>query len=79
MGLVAAVAVAATTSVVHAQRAALDRAALLTLADNYFAALVAHDTSRVALASDVKIWGGQIHEIEAVGITVDYNSPTGWE
>ncbi len=26
-----------------------------------------------------KIWGGQIHEIEAIGIVVDYNSPTGWE
>ncbi|MDR0311101.1 MAG: hypothetical protein LBJ21_05910 [Acidobacteriota bacterium] len=26
-----------------------------------------------------KIWGGQIHEIEAIGIVTDYNSPTGWE
>ena len=26
-----------------------------------------------------KIWGGQIHEIEAIGISVDYNSQTGWE
>jgi hypothetical protein len=26
-----------------------------------------------------KIWGGQIHEIEALGFTVDYKSPTGWE
>jgi hypothetical protein len=26
-----------------------------------------------------KIWGGQIHEIEALGIVVPYNSPTGWE
>ncbi len=26
-----------------------------------------------------KIWGGQIHEIEAIGIVVPYNSPTGWE
>jgi hypothetical protein len=26
-----------------------------------------------------KIWGGQIHEIEALGIVTDYNSPTGWE
>jgi hypothetical protein len=26
-----------------------------------------------------KIWGGQIHEIEAMGFTADYNSPTGWE
>jgi hypothetical protein len=26
-----------------------------------------------------KIWGGQIHEIEAMGFTTDYNSKTGWE
>jgi hypothetical protein len=26
-----------------------------------------------------KIWGGQIHEIEAVGVMAPYNSPTGWE
>ena len=26
-----------------------------------------------------KIWGGQIHEIEAVGVLLPYNSPTGWE
>ena len=26
-----------------------------------------------------KIWGGQIHEIEAVGVVMPYNSPTGWE
>jgi hypothetical protein len=26
-----------------------------------------------------KIWGGQIHEIEAIGITAPYNSPSGWE
>jgi len=26
-----------------------------------------------------KIWGGQMHEIEALGIVVGYNSPTGWE
>lgn len=26
-----------------------------------------------------KIWGGQMHEIEAVGIVVPYMSPTGWE
>ena len=26
-----------------------------------------------------KIWGGQIHEIEAIGIVADYNAPTGWE
>jgi hypothetical protein len=26
-----------------------------------------------------KIWGGQIHEIEAMGFTAPYDSPTGWE
>jgi hypothetical protein len=26
-----------------------------------------------------KVWGGQIHEIEAVGLLAPYNSPTGWE
>jgi hypothetical protein len=26
-----------------------------------------------------KVWGGQIHEIEAMGFTAPYNSPTGWE
>ena len=26
-----------------------------------------------------KIWGGQIHEIEAVGVVEPYNSPTGWK
>jgi len=26
-----------------------------------------------------KIWGGQIHEIEAVGLVAPYNSQTGWE
>jgi hypothetical protein len=26
-----------------------------------------------------KIWGGQIHEIEAMGFSAPYNSPTGWE
>jgi hypothetical protein len=26
-----------------------------------------------------KIWGGQIHEIEAVGLVAPYSSPTGWE
>lgn len=26
-----------------------------------------------------KIWGGKIHEIEAVGIVTPYMSPTGWE
>ncbi|HTY49653.1 MAG TPA: hypothetical protein VMB48_08175, partial [Steroidobacteraceae bacterium] len=26
-----------------------------------------------------KIWGGQIHEIEAMGFMAPYDSPTGWE
>jgi hypothetical protein len=26
-----------------------------------------------------KIWGGKIHEIEAIGIVVPYMSQTGWE
>ena len=26
-----------------------------------------------------KIWGGQIHDIEAMGFMAPYNSPTGWE
>lgn len=26
-----------------------------------------------------KIWGGKMHEIEAIGIMAPYNSPTGWE
>jgi len=26
-----------------------------------------------------KVWGGAIHEIEAVGLTAPYKSPTGWE
>jgi len=26
-----------------------------------------------------KIWGGQIHEIEAIGVMAPLNSPTGWE
>jgi hypothetical protein len=26
-----------------------------------------------------KIWGGQIHEIEAIGVMAPYDSPTGWE
>ena len=104
--------------------ATLDRGALLTLADGYFAAMLANDPRKVPLADDFKvvenvkrltsgdgrwkttksaptafkisdmsnqrafdmpalhifkIWGGPIHEIEAVGVTVPYNSPTGWE
>jgi hypothetical protein len=26
-----------------------------------------------------KIWGGQIHEIEAIGFLAPYQAPTGWE
>lgn len=26
-----------------------------------------------------KVWGGKIHEIEAIGYVTTYNSPTGWE
>jgi hypothetical protein len=26
-----------------------------------------------------KVWGGQMHEIEAIGIVMPYMSPTGWE
>jgi len=26
-----------------------------------------------------KIRGGKIHEIEALGVSMPYNSPTGWE
>jgi hypothetical protein len=26
-----------------------------------------------------KAWGGQIHEIEAIGVSTPYDSPTGWE
>ncbi len=26
-----------------------------------------------------KVWGGHIHEIEAIGIVMAYQSPTGWE
>jgi hypothetical protein len=55
MGLLGVTALTATTCLVQAQGSALDRAALLKLADDYFAAVVAHDPSRVALASDVKI------------------------
>ena len=41
--------------VAQAADVALDRAALLKLADSYFAALAAHDPSKVPLASDVKM------------------------
>jgi hypothetical protein len=50
-----AMALAMIAGTVQASDAVLDRAALLKLADNYLAALVAHDPSRVPLAADVKI------------------------
>jgi hypothetical protein len=50
-----AATLAAMTGAAQAADAQLDRAALLKLADSYFAALVAHDTSKVPLAADVKI------------------------
>ena len=53
--LLAAAALAAFASVAHAQGGTLDRAALLKLADDYFAALLAHDPRKVPLASDVKV------------------------
>lgn len=53
--LLAAAALAAFASVANAQPKGLDRAALLKLADDYFAALLAHDPRKVPLASDVKV------------------------
>jgi hypothetical protein len=43
------------------------------------------DMSRFTRPIDVpaihiyKVWGGKIHEIEAIGLTTDYMHPTGWE
>src|SRR5580704_3873688 len=39
----------------QAASTALDRAALLKLADNYLAALVAHDPGKLPIAGDVKV------------------------
>jgi hypothetical protein len=50
-----ALVLAAVSGAVSAAAAPLDRAGLLKVADNYFAALVAHDPSKAALAPDVKI------------------------
>lgn len=51
-----AFALAMFTATIYASEAGkpLDRAGLLKLADDYFAALVAHDPKRVPLASNVK-------------------------
>jgi hypothetical protein len=54
-GLLCAAALTAVAGFAHAQNGALDRAALLKLADDYFAALAAHDPSKVPFASDAKI------------------------
>ena len=53
--LLGAIALGLTVSTAQAADATLDRAALLKLADSYLAALVAHDPSKVPLASDAKV------------------------
>ncbi|HET7132464.1 MAG TPA: hypothetical protein VFJ95_09460, partial [Gammaproteobacteria bacterium] len=53
--LLAVAALTAFASFAHAQTGTLDRAALLKLANDYFAALLAHDPRKVPLASDVKV------------------------
>ena len=50
----AALIVSSVTSIAQAA-AALDRAQLLSLADSYLAALVAHDPGKVPLAADIRI------------------------
>src|SRR5688572_24068010 len=52
---VAAVVTQAAGAAQPTGKVVLSRDALLKLADDYFAALVAHDPSRVPLASNVKI------------------------
>lgn len=82
------VAILAASFALAAQAAAqdCDRQCLIDLADAYVAAMVAHDPGRVLLAANVvmvenatRIRPGEGHEIEAIGITVPYASPTGWE
>jgi hypothetical protein len=51
----AAITLIAVAGMTQAADAGLDRAALLKLADNYMAALVAHDAGKVPLAGDVKM------------------------
>jgi len=37
-------------------------------------------TTRIPAAHIFKVGAdGKVHEIEAMGFTTDYNSPTGWE
>jgi hypothetical protein len=50
-----ALSLAAMAATAQAADAMMDRASLLKLADNYLAALVAHDPGKVPLASDVKV------------------------
>jgi hypothetical protein len=50
-----AAAVAALAGLAHAADKTLDRASLIKLADDYLAALVAHDPRKVPLASDIRI------------------------
>lgn len=38
-----------------------------------------YDPFDLPAAHIFKIWGGKIHEIEALGFMAPYNSPTGWE
>ena len=53
--LLSVIALVAAAATMQAADAGLDRAALLKLADDYLAALVAHDPGKMPLASDVKI------------------------
>lgn len=64
-----------------------DRDCIIDITDIYLAAVAANDPSAAPLADDVafvenifKIGPeGEVHEIEAVGFTAPYDSPTGWE
>jgi hypothetical protein len=51
--LLGAAALTALATVANAQTKSLDRAALLKLADDYFAALLAHDARKVPHASEL--------------------------
>src|SRR5512136_3103475 len=53
--LVGAIALIAAAVAMQAAEVGLDRSALLKLADDYLAAMVAHDPGKVPLAGDVKI------------------------
>ena len=52
--LLGAIALFAEAAMMQAADAGLDRAALLKLADDYLAAMVAHDPGKAPLAGDVK-------------------------